>query len=140
MMNTKIYKAVHTLAEQLMQAASKEDRNRFDQLYSQLKAICVDNERSEKDHPVQWETLADFTEDLAEALDIYAKALEKSKAINSKDHLSSIAFSMASLQIELGQTDAAIKNLQDAKVSANKIEDKAFKVEIDELLNQLLES
>jgi len=123
-----------------MQAASKEDRNRFDSLYSQLKAICVDNEQSEKDHPVQWETLADFTEDLAEALDIYAKALEKSKAINSKDHLSSIAFSMASLQIELGQTDAAIKNLQDAKVSANKIEDKAFKVEIDELLNQLLES
>jgi len=139
-MNTKIYKAVHTLAEQLMQAASKEDRNRFDSLYSQLKAICVDNEQSEKDHPVQWETLADFTEDLAEALDIYAKALEKSKTINSKDHLSSIAFSMASLQIELGQTDAAIKNLQDAKVSANKIEDKAFKVEIDELLNQLLES
>jgi tetratricopeptide (TPR) repeat protein len=140
MMNTKIYKAVHTLAEQLMQAASKEDRNRFDSLYSQLKAICVDNEQSEKDHPVQWETLADFTEDLTEALDIYAKALEKSKAINSKDHLSSIAFSMASLQIELGQTGAAIKNLQDAKVSANKIEDKAFKVEIDNLLNQLLES
>jgi len=140
MMNTKIYKAVHTLAEQLMQAASKEDRNRFESLYSQLKAICVDNEHSEKDHPVQWETLADFTEDLTEALDIYEKALEKSKAINSKDHLSSVAFSMASLQIELGQTDAAIKNLQDAKVSANKIEDKAFKIEIDELLNQLLAS
>jgi len=139
-MNTKIYKAVHTLAEQLMQAASKEDRNRFESLYSQLKAICVDNEHSEKDHPVQWETLADFTEDLTEALDIYEKALEKSKAINSKDHLSSVAFSMASLQIELGQTDAAIKNLQDAKVSANKIEDKAFKIEIDELLNQLLAS
>ena len=140
MMNTKIYKAVHTLAEQLMQAASKEDRNTFDNLYSQLKAICVDNEHSGKDHPVQWETLADFTEDLAEALDIYTKALEKSKEINSKDHLSSVAFSMASLQIELGQTDAAIKNLQDAKVSANKIEDKAFKIEIDKLLNQLLES
>jgi len=140
MMNTKIYKAVHTLAERLMQAASKEERHTFDKLYAQLKAICVDNEHSEKDHPVQWETLADFTEDLAEALDIYAKALEKSKAINSKDHLSSIAFSMASLQIELGQTEAAIKNLQDAKVSANKIEDKAFKIEIDELLSQLLES
>ncbi len=140
MMNTKIYKAVHTLAEQLMQAASQEDRNRFDKLYSQLKAICIENEHSEKDHPVQWETLADFTEDLAEALDIYAKALEKSKAINSKDHLSSVAFAMASLQVELGQTDAAIKNLQDAKVSANKIEDKAFKIEIDALLNQLLES
>jgi hypothetical protein len=42
------------------------------------------------------------------------------------------------LQIELGQTDAAIKNLQDAKISANKIEDKDLKVEIDELLESLL--
>ena len=140
MMNTKIYKAVHTLAEQLMQAANKEDRNTFDMLYSKLKAICIDNENTEKDHPVQWETLADFTEDLEEALTIYAKALVKSKEINSKDHLSSVAFAMASLQIELGQTDAAIKNLQDAKVSANKIEDKEFKIEIDKLLNQLLAS
>jgi hypothetical protein len=46
---------------------------------------------------------------------------------------------MATLQIELGQTDAAIKNLQDAKISANKIEDKKLKTEIDELLETVLE-
>ena len=46
---------------------------------------------------------------------------------------------MATLQIELGHTDAAIKNLQDAKVSANKIEDEELKVEIDELLKTLVE-
>jgi len=140
MMNTKIYKAVHTLAENLMQAANKEDRETFTSLYGELKTICIDNDNTEKDHPVQWETLADFTEELEEALLVYAKALEKSKAINSKDHLSSIAFSMATLQIEMGDTQAAIKNLQDAKISANKIEDKAFKVEIEELLEKLLES
>ena len=68
----------------------------------------------------------------------YAKALEKSVAINSKDHISSVAYSMATLQIELGQTDAAIENLQTAKISANKIEDKELKAEIDELLESLL--
>jgi len=68
----------------------------------------------------------------------YEKALEKATAINSKDHMSSIAFSMATLQIELGQTDAAIKNLQDAKISANKIADKDLKKEIDDLLEMLL--
>ena len=52
--------------------------------------------------------------------------------------MSSIAFSMATLQIELGQTDAAIKNLQDAKISANKIADKDLKKEIDDLLEMLL--
>jgi tetratricopeptide (TPR) repeat protein len=139
MMNTKIYKSVHSLAEKLMEAASKEDREAFDSLYTELKGICTDNESTEKDHPVQWETLADFTEELEDAVAIYVKALEKSTAINSKDYMSSIAFSMATVQIELGQTDAAIKNLQDAKVSANKIEDKELKIEIDELIEMLLE-
>ncbi len=46
---------------------------------------------------------------------------------------------MATLQIELGQTDAALNNLRDAKVSANKIEDKELKIEIDELIQTLLE-
>ena len=82
--------------------------------------------------------MADFTEDLDEALVIYDKALAKATAINSKDHMSSIAFSMAVLQIEMGEKDAAILNLQNAKVTANKIEDKEFKVEIDELLTKLL--
>ena len=139
MMNTKIYKSVHSLAEKLMEAANKDDREAFNSLYAELKDICFDNENTDKDHPVQWETLADFTEDLKDAVVGYAKALEKSIAINSKDHMSSVAFSMATLQIELGQTDAAIKNLQDAKISANKIEDKELKIEIDKLLETLLD-
>ncbi|MGO2136728.1 tetratricopeptide repeat protein [Marinobacter sp.] len=138
MINTKIYKSVYSLAEKLMAADKKGDKEAFDSLYAELKAVCIDNENTDKDHPEQWETLADFTEDLEEALVGYEKALGKAVAINAKDHMSSIAFSMATLQIELGQTDAAIKNLQEAKVNANKIDDKEFKTEIDELLETLL--
>lgn len=138
MINTKIYKSIYVLAEKLLEADSKNDQKTFDALYAQLKELCIENEKSDKDHPEQWETLADFTEDLDEALVIYQKALDKAAAINSKDHLASIAFSMAELQIELGQTHAAIKSLQNAKISANKIEDKEFKVEINELLAKLL--
>lgn len=138
MINTKIYKAIYTLAEELLEADRIGNQAAFDGFYAELKAICTDNENTDKDHPEQWETLADFTEDLDEALVIYEKALTKATAINSKDHMSSIAFSMAVLQIEMGEKDAAIKNLQNAKISANKIEDKEFKVEIDELLTKLL--
>ena len=137
MMNTKIYKAVHGLVEKLMAAAKKDDQETFDSLYSELKAICLDNEDTDKDHPVQWETLADFSEDLSDAIAIYEKALKKSVDINSKDHMSSVAYSMATLQVELGQTEEAIKNLQNAKVSANKIEDDSLKREINELLDSL---
>ena len=138
MINTKIYKSVYSLSEKLMDAANNDNREAFDALYAELKAICINNENTDKDHPEQWETLADFTEELEDAVAGYAKALDKAIAINSKDHMSSIAFSMATLQIELGQTDAAIKNLQAAKINANKIEDMDLKVEIDELLETLI--
>jgi|TARA_B110000879_G_scaffold184739_1_gene244583 hypothetical protein len=137
MINTKLYKAVYSLSEKLMAAAKKDDIEVFGSLYAELNAICLDNENTDKDHPEQWETLADFTEDLQDAVVGYKKALQKATAINSKDHMSSIAFSMGTLQLELGETEAAVKNLQHAKVSANKIADKDLKKEIDELLETL---
>jgi len=139
MINTKIYKSVYSLSEKLMAAARKDNAEVFESLYAELKTICSDNENTDKDHPEQWETLADFTEDLEEAVTGYKKALEKATAINSKDHMSSIAFSMASLQLELGDIVAATQNLQDAKISANKIADKDLKKEIDDLLKTLTE-
>ena len=138
MINTKIHKSVYELAEKLMKAADKDDREAFNSLYAELKAVCTDNENTDKDHPEQWETLADFEEEIEDALIGYEKALGKAIAMDSKDHMSSIAFSMARLQIESGQTDAAIKNLENAKISADRIDDKDLKKEIDELLEKLL--
>ena len=138
MINTKINKAVYKLSEELLEADRIGDQPAFDKFYAELQALCIDNENTDKDHPEQWETLADFTGELDEALVKYQKALDKATAINSKDHMSSIAFSMAVLQIEMGQKEAAISSLQNAKISANKIEDREFKVEIDELLSSLV--
>lgn len=127
MINTKIHKSVYELAEKLMKAADKDDREAFNSLYAELKAVCIDNENTDKDHPEQWETLADFEEEIEDALAGYEKALGKAITMDSKDHMSSIAFSMATMQIELGQTDAAIKNLENAKISADRIDDKNLK-------------
>ncbi|MBB1310366.1 tetratricopeptide repeat protein [Pseudoalteromonas sp. SG43-7] len=137
MMNTKLYKSVLNLAGELMNAAQQQDQVTFDSLYGQLKALCIEHENTEKDHPVQWETLADFTDEFADALLIYEKALAKANAINAKDYMSSIGYAMATMHVELGQTEAAIVSLQAAQVSANKIPDKALKAEIAQLLQQL---
>lgn len=136
-MNTKLYKSVLNLASELMNAAQQQDQVTFDSLYGQLKALCIEHENTEKDHPVQWETLADFTDEFADALLIYEKALAKASAINAKDYMSSIGYAMATMHVELGQTEAAIASLQAAQVSANKIPDKALKAEIAQLLQQL---
>lgn len=136
-MNTKIYKQVLSLADALMAAAEANDQTKFDAQYSQLRQLCEDNASTEKDHPVQWETLADFTEDLNVAISIYEKALLKAEAINDKDFRSSIGYSMATLKVELGNTEGAIADLEQAKISCNKIVDKELKAEIHNLLEKL---
>ena len=136
-MNTKIYKRVLELTDSLMAAAEEQNQTKFDGYYSQLKQLCDDNENTDKDHPVQWETLADFTDDLALAVTIYQQALVKAEAINSKDFRSSIGFSIAELKVELGDKTAAIEYLEQAKISCNKIVDKGLKAEIHDLLEAL---
>ncbi|MCP1313688.1 MULTISPECIES: tetratricopeptide repeat protein [unclassified Halomonas] len=137
MINTKIHKAVYELAEKLMRAAHKDDRESFEALYGELEAICIDNEYTEKDHPEQWETLADFTEESDEALALYQKALDKAVAKSLDDYIASIGYSMASLWVELEDEDAALVALRKAKASAGNIEDNDLKREIDELLHSL---
>jgi len=139
-MNTKIYKRVHSLAEELMGAVQKKDQTRFDNCYSELKNVCETNEDSDKDHPVQWETLGDFTEDLTLAIAIYDKALLKANAIKSRDFQSSIGFSIASLKLELGDKTSAIAYLSQAKISSKRIPDFDLKAEIIDLLEQLTDS
>lgn len=136
-MNTKIYKRVLILAGDLMHAAQRKNQARFDNLYNELKQVCDENESTDKDHPVQWETLADFTDDYTLAISIYKKALLKAEEINSKDFRSSIGFSVASLQVELGEEANAIEHLEKAKISCNKIADKELKDEIHALLEKL---
>jgi len=139
-MNTKIYKRVLIMAGDLMHAAQRKDQTSFDKSYSELKQVCDENESTDKDHPVQWETLADFTDDFALAISIYEKALFKAEEINSKDFRSSIGFSIASLQAQLGDKTSAIENLEKAKISCNKIVDKELKAEIHDLLEELTNS
>ena len=63
-MNTKIYKAVLSLTDDLLAAAQEENQVKFDGYYNTLKQLCEEHANTDKDHPVQWETLADFTDDL----------------------------------------------------------------------------
>jgi len=139
-MNTKIYKRVLSLTDNLLAAVQQRNQTRFDGYYLELKQLCEEHENTDKDHPVQWETLADFTDDLALAVTIYEHALVKAEAINSKDFRSSISFSAASLKVELGDITGAIEHLEKAKISCNKIIDKELKAEIHDFLEELKSS
>jgi len=136
-MNTKIYKRVLSITDNLLAAVQQKNQKRFDGYYLELKQLCEENEKTDKYHPVQWETLADFTDDLTLAVTIYEQALSKAEAINSKDFRSSIGYSIATLKVELGDKTSAIEHLEKAKISCNKIVDKELKAEIHDLLEKL---
>ncbi len=136
-MNTKIYKQVLVHTDNLLAAVQQKNQKRFDVFYQALKQLCETHENTDKDHPVQWETLADFTDDLDLALTIYQHALLKAQAINDKDFCSSIGYAIASLKVELGDNPGAIEYLEKAKISCNKIIDKELKAEIHDLLAKL---
>ena len=86
---------------------------------------------------MQWETLADFTDDLPLAITIYEHALLKAEAINDKDFRSSISYSIATMKVALDDQAGAIESLEKAKISCNKISDKELKAEIHDLLEEL---
>ena len=123
-MNTNLYKQVHRLAIELLKAADENNEKSFNDNYTQLQQLCEDNVGDDhKNHPVQWETLADFTEDLDEALVIYQQALDYAVLREAVDYQASICFSMAQLLNEAERFDTAFEKAQSAKVLCEKVDD-----------------
>ena len=115
-MNTNLYKQVHRLAIELLKADDENNQANFTAHYNHLKQLCEDNvDDDHKNHPVQWETLADFTEDLEEALVIYQKALDYAVIREAIDYQASISFSMAQLLNEIERFDDAFEKAKAAK-------------------------
>ncbi|ROS01889.1 hypothetical protein EDC56_2338 [Sinobacterium caligoides] len=137
-MNTKIYKQVHSLASQLLEAAQKEDEQCFEQRYLELTALCENNAGVErKDHPVQWETLADFTDDTESALALYRKALALAHDISSEDFIASINYSMALLLQQNKRLDEALACALLSKAATELIVDNELKREAFKLVKSL---
>ena len=137
-MNTNLYKQVHRLAIELLKFDDAGNDAKFTDSYKRLKQLCEDNaDDNHKNHPVQWETLADFTEDLNEALVIYQQALDCAIRREVVDYQASISFSMAQLLNETEQFDAAFEKAQSAKALCEKVNDSELLREVIALNKQL---
>jgi len=137
MLSTKLYKKVHSLAEGLLKAAQQENTEEFQSQYVELLALCEENEGTEKNHPVQWEALADFTEESDDALPLYKKALVIAENESLHDYIASINYAMAVLYEELGETKQALAAAEQANAQAGNIVDEVLKEEIQRLISKL---
>lgn len=138
-MNSKLYKKVHDLAETLLSAVENDNEEQFALQYEELKNICYENEGDDhKNHPVQWETLADFTEEVDEALRLYKKAFEVAEGILAMDYMASITYAMALLLSEAEQEQEALSFIRLADEYAKNISDSELQREINALLQVLM--
>jgi hypothetical protein len=102
-----------------------------------LQVLCATNQGSPKDHPLQWEALADFTEDGEQAMDIYEVALATAEKLALPTFTASAYLSMAQRQVEFEEKEQALIFATNANDAAKNIESEELKAEITELLAQL---
>lgn len=121
----------------MLLAADEEDDERFINYYQQLKTLCDEYEDKPENHPVQWETLADFTENITDAMAIYKKAMDYAQSINANDYIASISYAMAMLFKEQDEKEQAVDSALIANKHAAKTEDQQLQREIKQLLKAL---
>jgi len=133
-MDNDIYINVKDIACELVNSSSVEDTRSYWDFYHQLESVCSENEGSENNHPFQWETLADFTDDNNAALNIYKKALELSKNMGLNEYSASIGLAMADRYNGLGDKEKAYNAALEANKFAMMLDDLELRKEISEFL------
>lgn len=137
-MNTKIHKKLNELSINLMKAADRQDEEKFYPLYDELKTLCFDNESDPvKNHPEQWETLADFTDELDQAIEYYQVAIKYSQTLKLPEFMASIHYSMAVLYKDHHQAAQALECVNTANANMKRVHDKVLQEEIDQLIREL---
>ena len=137
-MNTEMYRNVHLLAVKLLKVDDAGDKEKFNAFYNELKDLCEQNEHDDGvNHPVQWEALADFTEDLDLAQSYYAKALLLAEALSAREYIASVCYSMGQIYLSSGDTEKAQQFASQAKENAHNSSDKELREDILSLLTQI---
>ncbi len=102
--------------------------------YNQLREVCEKHEGTILDHAFQWETLADFTSDKSEAINLYLKALALAKNSEEQDYIASISFGLAELYLDLGQNEKVRIYIDTANDASEQTSDLSLRTEIIDFL------
>ena len=135
--DTALYESVNQLAETLMDAAEKDQHNRYFDLYAELEALAEDIKETDKDHPYVLETLGDFTLDDEDAIDVYERALELADALNLPECRASIQLAIADRYLEIGDHEAARNYADETERSLDKVQNEGLRQELAELRRDL---
>jgi len=94
-MRPTLYDDVLQLSVDIVNASTERDTQKERKAYNRLRELCILNENTDKDHPLQWEALADFTINDEQAITVYQKALRCSQLLGLDEYSTSIYFELA---------------------------------------------
>ncbi len=137
-MKPLLFDKVLKISQEIANASttSSDDEQR-EVAYKKLQELCEKGQGSDKDHPFQWEVLADFTNDGDIAVDIYQLALDKAAKKSLNNYSASIYLAMALRYKEFENVDQTIVFAELANEKAQLIDDKELQTEISDFLTAL---
>ena len=136
-MKAPLYNDILSICQEISNASNNNNDELRLASCKKLQILCATSQGTPKDHPLQWEALADFTEDGEQAMDIYEVALATAEKLTLPTFTASAYLAMAQRQLEFEEKDKALVFANKANDAAQNIESEELKSEIAELLAQL---
>ena len=136
-MKAPLYDDILGICQEIANASNTDNDELRLASCKKLQVLCATNQDSPKDHPLQWEALADFTEDGEQAMDIYEVALATAEKLALPIFTASAYLAMAQRQVEFEEKEQALVFATKANEAAQTVNSEESKTEITELLAQL---
>ena len=136
-MKAPLYDDILAICQDIANASTEQNDELRLASCKKLQVLCATNQGSPKDHPLQWEALADFTEDGDQAMDIYEIALATADKLSLPTFTASAYLAMALRQVEFEEKEQALIFATKANEAAQSIDSEELKTEITDLLAQL---
>lgn len=136
-MKSPIFDEVIEICRSIATSSQEEKETEREQAYQNLIKLCAKHENTPRDHPFQWEALAEFTLDADQAVDLYEKGLAIAQKMSLVDAQASIYLAMISRYLETEQLEHAKANLELLQAIQGDVENKNIVAEITDVSAKL---
>ncbi len=132
-----IYEHVSQLAFDITNATLADDHALAESIYQHLHLYHEEQLANGRSHPFILETLADYTDDPAQAISHYEEALAMSRRMTSDEPTHTILIGIGERLIELKRAEQAEAFIHDGRTEAQRRGEIDWVKEADELLSTL---
>jgi hypothetical protein len=136
-MKAPLFEQILAISQEIADASTTQNDTLRAEHCKNLQKLCATNQESPNDHPLQWEALADFTEDGDQAIDIYQVGLHIAEKLKLTQYSASIYLAMAMRYQEFNEAEKTLEFAQKAHALIHSIDNNEFKTEIIDFLDNL---